>query len=182
MTTAGSFVVSGVTQEVVSEAMEKIVDYGRYRFIDPYTVAKAASAPSRQIYLQQMQATHNNTPYSWKSEAGVLLLDNLRLLGHLPPGAAVTQAQLSSGLKIVSAATDTLERFNTIGLKDLEKLALDFLADSNLRIDASNGALAYVLRSGSVALVSYYLSIVDQAPAVVSHQLHALPAFYSTYD
>ena len=182
LTTAGSFVVSGVTQEVVTGAMEKIVDYGRYRFIDPYTVAKAASAPSRQTYLQQIQATHNSSAYSWKSEAGVLLLDDLRLLGHLPPGAAMTQAQLSSGLKIISAAADTLERFNTIGIKDLEKLALDFLAESNLRIDPSNGALAYVLRSGSIALVSYYLSTVDQAPAVVAHQLHALPAFFSTYD
>ena len=85
--------------------------------------------------------------------------------------------QLSSGLSVVTSAADTLQQFNKEGLNLLQQLALDFVADHRLQIDSTGGALAYVLRSGSIALVSFYLSVIDRAPSLLSHRLHGLPAF-----
>ena len=85
--------------------------------------------------------------------------------------------QLSSGLSVVTTAADTLQQFNREGLDLLQQLALDFVADNQLQVDSTGGALAYVLRSGSIALVSFYLSVIDGAPSLLSHRLHALPAF-----
>ena len=107
-------------------------------------------------------------------------MQNLQSLGHIPTAAASDESQLASGLAIVTSAADTLEEFNAAGLQEMEAVALNFLASSDLKVDSQGGALVYVLRSGSVALVSYYLSTIDSSPALLSHRLHGLPAFQGT--
>ena len=179
LSTAGSYVVSSVTQEVVTQAMETIVAAGKYRYLDPLLLNRALTSSSRHAYLQTFASPQHNRSYSWSEEGGILLLQNLQSLGHIPQKAAADQAQLSSGLAIVTAAADEVEKFNKAGLRELETVALDFLADSDLTIDTSGGALVYVLRSGSVALVSYYLSTVETAPVFLTHRLHGLPAFHA---
>ena len=179
ISTAGSYVVSSVTQDVVTQAMEKIVAAGKYRYLDPLLLDRALTASSRLAYLQTFAGSQHNRSYSWSEESGILLMQNLQSLGHIPRDAAVDQAQLASGLAIVTAAADQVEKFNMDGLRELEAVALDFLADSDLTIDTSGGALVYVLRSGSAALVSYYLSTVESAPAFLTHRLHGLPAFHA---
>ena len=179
ITTAGSYVVSSVTQDVVTQAMEKIVAAGKYKYLDPLLLDRALTSSSRQEYLQTFGSPTQNRSYSWSENKGVLLMQDLQSLGHIPRDAAVDQSHLASGLAIVTAAADEIEKFNGAGLKELEAVALDFLADSDLTIDTSGGALCYVIRSGSAALVSYYLSTVESAPAFLTHRLHGLPAFHA---
>ena len=179
LSTAGSYVVSSVTQDVVTQAMEKIVAAGKYRYLDPLLLNRALTSSSRHAYLQTFANSPHNRSYLWSEEGGILLMQDLQSLGHIPNNAAADQAQLSSGLAIVTAAADEVEKFNMAGLRELETVALDFLADSDLTIDTSGGALVYVLRSGSLALVSYYLSTVETAPVFLTHRLHGLPAFHA---
>ena len=180
LATAGNFLVSGVTQDIVSEAMAKIAAAGKYRYIDPLLLSRAITSPDRQSYLRSVNTEKHNGSYTWDEQKGILLLKGLQSLGHIPPTAASDESQLASGLAIVTSAADTLEEFNVAGLQEMEAVALNFLASSNLNIDTQGGALCYVLRSGSVALVSYYLSVIDSAPALLSHRLHGLPAFQGT--
>ena len=180
LATAGSFVVSSVTQDILTEAMSKIAAAGKYRYVDPILLKRAITAPNRKAYLQSFNTAKQNRSYSWDEQQGIVLLKGLKTLGHIPSSAASDETQLTSGLAIVTSAADTLEDFNVAGLREIESVALNFLASSDLSVDSKGGALVYVLRSGSVALVSYYLSTIDTAPALLSHKLHGLPAFQAS--
>ena len=177
LVTAGSFVASSVTQEVVSQSLQRIYDAGKYKFVDPLLLSRALSATDGSAYRSSVTSSHQNASFSWEEEDGILLLKNLRILGMIPDQPVEDLTQLSSGLSVVTAAADTLQQFNKDGLNLLESLALDFVADNRLQVDSTGGALAFVLRSGSIALVSFYLSVVDGSPSLLSHRLHALPAF-----
>ena len=177
LSTAGSFVLQSVTQEVLSKAMDRILVGGKYRYLDPMLLQDALASPDRTTYLSTFN-TLPNQAYSWDEKQNVLLLRNLKILGHLPEDAAKDQAQLASGLAVVTGAAQALEQFNQRGLRQLEKVALNFLASSDLKIDTHQGGLVYVVRSGSIALISYFLSIVDTSPALQTHRLHPLPAFH----
>ena len=180
LATAGNFLVSGVTQDIVTDAMSKIAAAGKYRYIDPILLSRAVTARDRKTYLSSVNSVQRNGSYTWDEEEGILLLKDLQTLGHIPSSAASDEAQLASGLAIVTAAADTLEQFNIAGLQQMEAVALNFLASTDLHIDSEGGALCYVLRSGSVALASYYLSTIDSSPALLTHRLHGLPAFQGT--
>ena len=177
LVTAGSFVASSVTQEIVSQSLQRIYDAGKYKFIDPLLLSRALSAPSGSAYRSSVTSSHHNTSFGWEERNGILLLKNLRILNMIPDQPVEDLTQLSSGLSVVTTAADTLQQFNKEGLDLLQQLALDFVADNRLQVDSTGGALAYVLRSGSIALVSFYLSVIDGAPSLLSHRLHALPAF-----
>ena len=177
LVTAGSFVASSVTQEVVSQSLRRIYDAGKYKYIDPLLLTQAISAPSGSEYRKSITSAHQNTSFGWEEKNGILLLKDLQILKMIPNQPVEDLKQLSSGLSVISSAADTLQQFNTEGLNLLQQLALDFVADHRLQIDSTGGALAYVLRSGSIALVSFYLSVIDRAPSLLSHRLHGLPAF-----
>ena len=179
LVTAGSFVASSVTQEVVSKSLRHIYDAGKYKYIDPLLLTRAISAPSGSEYRKSITSSHQNTSFHWEEKSGVLLLKDLQILQMIPNHPVEDLQQLSSGLSVVTSAANTLEQFNKEGLNLLQELALDFISDHRLQIDSTGGALAYVLRSGSLALVSFYLSVIDRAPSLVSHRLHGLPAFQS---
>lgn len=177
ITTAGSFVVSSLTQDMVSKAMSRILAGGKYKFLDPLLIRSAAAAADRSTYVHSFN-TKEETSYNWSEDGNILLLRDLKSLGHLPPDVAQDQAQLASGLAVVTGAAQALEDFNHKGLEQLEKIALSFLSSSDLHIDNQAGGLVYVVRSGSTALISYFLSTLDPAPALQSHRFHALPAFH----
>ena len=180
LATAGNFLVSGVTQDIVTKAMSRIAAAGKYRYIDPMLLSRAITAGDRKTYLSSVNLGRHNGSYTWDEQEGILLLKDLQSLGHIPTEAASDESQLASGLAIVTSAADTLEEFNAAGLQEMEAVALNFLASSDLKVDSQGGALVYVLRSGSIALVSYYLSTIDSSPALLSHRLHGLPAFQGT--
>lgn len=177
LSTAGSFVISSLTQEMLAKAMQRILAGGKYRFLDPLLLRDAISSPDRAAYLSTFN-TLPNQPYTWNEEQNVLLLQNLKSMGHIPKQAAKDQAQLASGLAVVTGAAQALEHFNDEGLRQLEKIALNFLASSDLKVDTEAGALAYVVRTGSIAMVSYFLSTIDSTPALQTHRLHAMPAYH----
>ena len=177
LVTAGSFVATSVTQEVVSQSLRRIFDAGKYKYIDPLLLTQAISAPSGFEYRKSITGAHQNTSFRWEEKNGILLLRDLQILKMIPSGPVEDLQQLSSGLSVISLAADQLQKFNTEGLELLQNLALDFVSDHRLQIDSTGGALAYVLRSGSIALVSFYLSVIDRAPSLKSHRLHGLPAF-----
>ena len=177
LSTAGSFVISSLTQEMLTKAMQRILAGGKYRYLDPILLREAIASPDRAAYLSTFNASPDQ-PYTWNEQQNILLLQNLKSLGHIPQQAAQDQAQLASGLAVVTGAAQALEHFNKEGLKQLEKIALNFLASSDLKVDVEAGALAYVVRSGSIALISYFLSTIDTSPALQTHRLHAMPAFH----
>ena len=176
LSTAGSFVIQSATQEVLAKAMQRILAGGKYKFLDPMLLQNALISPDRTSYLSSFNRQPDQ-PYSWDEDQNILLLRDLQVLGHIPAHVAEDEAQLASGLAIVSGAAQTLEHFDKGGLRQLEKVALNFLASSDLKIDTKQGGLVYVVRSGSVALASYFLSTIDTTPSLQTHRLHALPAY-----
>ena len=176
ISTAGSFVIQSVTQEMLSKAMQRILAGGKYKYLDPLMIQDAIVAPDRLTYLQAFNSVPDQ-PYTWDEKENVLLLSNLKINGHIPDHAAQDEAQLASGLAIVTGAAHALEHFDEKGLQQLERVALNFLASSDLQIDTQQGGLVYVVRSGSVALISYFLSVKDTAPSRQTHRLHALPSY-----
>lgn len=177
LTTAGTFVLKELTETMAKKALLDLKRAGTYRFIEPRLITKALQSPSRQDFLDSYTSVVAPT-FAWEEEENILLYKILQQTKDLPADSKLTQTDLASGLALVSNQARIIEAFDHDGLRLLEEAALNFLSQSRLQIDASNGGLAQVSQAGSVVIVTYYLSVRSASPAEDHHLLFPLPAYH----